>query len=383
MQYKTIQYAQYAIEDPIPAGRGKMEMILLALVLGLAASAPEEDSPPFYQDKENLLVYADDSGTMRPVKTIADWERRRAHVLANMQLVMGELPDASKKAPLDMQVIEEVEFPAFVRKKVAFAVEDWDRAPAYLLIPKGIAGKVPGVLCLHPTYEHGKDIVVGISGKPNRNYAEELAERGYVTLAPDYPGYGDYKVTGRDLYERGYVSATMKGIWNHMRAVDLLESLPEVDRDRIGCIGHSLGGHNTLFVGVFDDRIKVMVSSCGFNIFSKYYGGDLTGWSHNGYMPRIASAYGKDPARMPFDFTEILGALAPRAVFVNAPLHDANFEVSGVEDCIRAAKPVYALYGAEDNLAAVHPAAEHDFPDEARSQAYAFIDKALAKSRGR
>jgi len=120
-----------------------------------------------------------------------------------------------------------------------------------------------------------------------------------------------------------------------------------------------------------------MVSSCGFNAFAKYKEGDLTGWTHDGYMPRIASVYQKDPAKMPFDFTEILGALAPRPVFVNAPLHDTNFEVSGVRDCIRAAKPIYAMYGAENKLVAIYPGAEHDFPDQAREQAYALIDMAL------
>ena len=109
-------------------------------------------------------------------------------------------------------------------------------------------------------------------GKPNRGYAGELAERRMVVLAPDYPGYGDYKI---DVYSKGYASATMKGIWNHMRAVDLLQSLPEVDPERIGVIGHSLGGHNSIFVAVFDPRIKAVVSSCGFNAFPKYMGGDL------------------------------------------------------------------------------------------------------------
>jgi len=222
-------------------------------------------------------------------------------------------------------------------------------------------------------------MVAGLGDKPHRSYASELTERGYVTLAPDYPGFGDYGTARKALYEHGYVSCTMKGIWNHMRAVDLLQSLPMVDPERIGCIGHSLGGHNTLFLGVFDPRIKVMVSSCGFNAFAKYYEGNLTGWTHDGYMPRIALVYGKDPTRMPFDFTEILGALAPRYVFVNAPLHDANFEVSGVEDCIRAAQPVYGLYGVAERLAVVYPDAEHDFPDAEREQAYAFIDGALRK----
>src|SRR5260221_6027304 len=107
----------------------------------------------------------------------------------------------------------------------------------------------------------------------------------------------------------------MKWIWNPMRAIDLLQSLGEVDGNRIGCIGHSLGGHNSLFVSVFDERIKVIVTSCGFTAFPKYYQGDLTGWSHKGYMPRIEDVYKKDPKKMPFAFTEVLAALAPRAVF--------------------------------------------------------------------
>jgi dienelactone hydrolase len=169
----------------------------------------------------------------------------------------------------------------------------------------------------------------------------------------------------------------MKGIWNHMRAVDLLQALAEVDPDRIGCIGHSLGGHNTLFLAAFDARVKAMVSSCGFNSFFKYSGGNLTGWSHRGYMPRIADVYGCDPKRMPFDFPEIVAALAPRPLFVNAPMNDSNFELSGVVDCVTAARPVYELLGAKDGLVAVHPAGGHDFEPEVREAAYRFLDAAL------
>jgi len=289
---------------------------------------------------------------------------------------MGELPDESRRVPLEVQVLEEVGLPRFVRRKITFAVEPDDRAPAYLLIPKSEIGnsKFPAMLCLHQTTALGKGEPAGVGGNPNLHYAQELAERGYVTLAPDYPNFGDYRL---DVYARGYASATLKGIWNHRRAVDLLQSLPEVDGERVGCIGHSLGGHNSLFVAVFDERIQVVVTSCGFNSFFKYYGGDLTGWSHAGYMPRIATVYDKDPARMPFDFTEILAALAPRPVFINAPLYDDNFEVSGVWDCVEAAQPVYALFQASAHLKAVHPDCGHDFPPEVREAAYAFVDQTL------
>jgi dienelactone hydrolase len=216
----------------------------------------------------------------------------------------------------------------------------------------------------------GKQEPVGM-GLKNLAYAAELAERGIVALAPDYPGFGDYKI---DVYAEGYVSATMKGIWNHRRAVDVLQSLPEVDPERIGTIGHSLGGHNSLFVAAFEPRIKAVITSCGFNAFPKYFKGNLNGWSHKGYMPRIASEYGKDPKRMPFDFTEILGAIAPRPVFINAPKRDSNFEVTGVEDCVSAAQPVYELLGAKDALRPVYPDAGHEFPPEIRKQAYEFLE---------
>ncbi len=121
-----------------------------------------------------------------------------------------------------------------------------------------------------------------------------------------------------------------------------------------------------------------MVTICGFTLFAKYKGGDLTGWSHDGYMPTIASEFGKDPAKMPFDFPGILGSLAPRTVFINAPVNDDNFEVSGLRDCVTAALPVYRLYGAEDRLLAVYPETEHDFPDAERMQAYGCIRNVLA-----
>lgn len=63
-----------------------------------------------------------------------------------------------------------------------------------------------------------------------------------------------------------------------------------------------------------------LVSSCGFTSFEKYKQGDLSGWSKLTYMPRIASIYHKSPAAMPFDFSEVLGTLAPRAVSSVRPL---------------------------------------------------------------
>jgi dipeptidyl aminopeptidase/acylaminoacyl peptidase len=330
---------------------------------------------PVYLDRTKLLVWRDDRDREHAITKPADWQRRRAHILAAMQQVMGPLPAAERKVPLDIQLSEEAKSDHYIRRKITFAVEKGDRVPAYLFLPRGVKGKVPAVLCLHPTSrEFGKGIAAGIGGKADRHYAVHLAERGYVTLAPDYVNMGEYKF---DPYRNGYTSATMKGIWNHMRAVDLLCSLPEVDADRIGCIGHSLGGHNSMFVAVFDERIKCVISNCGFCSFPRYMKGNLAGWSHDGYMPRIRTAYDLNPEKMPFDFTEVTAALAPRPFLAIAPTRDHNFDAEGVKDCISAARPVYELLEAGKALKALYPDGDHNFPDDSRKAAYEWLDRWL------
>ena len=289
-----------------------------------------------------------------------------AILLGGMEEVMGPLPRTDHSAP-KVEVLEEVRLEKYTRWKITYLAEAGDAVPAYLLIPHNLRKPARAMLCLHQTARIGKDEPVGLGGKPNLRFAHELAERGYVTLAPDYPNFGEYKL---DVYALGYASATMKGIFNHIRGVDLLSSMPEVDPKRIGVIGHSLGGHNALFAAAFDKRIKAVVTSCGFTSFAKYFNGDLTGWSHKGYMPRIAELYGKDPKRMPFDFPDVLNAVAPRAIFINAPLHDANFDVSGVRDCVAAVRK-------RKRMEVVYPDAEHDFPLTERMKAYRFLDRRL------
>lgn len=304
-----------------------------------------------------------------------DWRLRRDQILAGMMRVMGPLPPPEFKVPRDVQVLEEVRTERFLRRKITFAVEKGDRVPAYLFVPLGVAGKRPAILCLHQTVAIGKEEPAGLGGKPNLRYALELAERGYVTLAPDYPNFGEYCC---DPYVRGYASGSIKAIWNNMRAVDLLCSLAEVRCGRIGCIGHSLGGHNALFSAAFDTRIRATVSSCGFTAFHAYHGGDLAGWTGPAYMPRVKESGAPD--RMPFDFHEVVAALAPRAFFANAPLHDANFDNAGVREVIAAARPVYDLFNVPERLVAVYPDAGHDFPPHEREEAYRFLDRWLQAS---
>jgi dienelactone hydrolase len=344
--------------------------------LPLAGEAPGVRAPgvstPQYDDHRKLLCYRDESGALGEVKTPADWAIRRSHVLANVQRVMGPLPGPERRVPLDVKTLGEEKTPRYRRIRLTFAAEPGDRVPAFLLVPNALCGKAPAMLCLHQTTAIGKGEPAGLGGRATLHYAHELANRGYVCLVPDYPSFSDYPYDFRKHPE--YASGSMKAIWNNHRAVDLLESLAEVDPDRIGAIGHSLGGHNAIFTAVFDQRIRAVISSCGFTGFHDYYRGNLAGWSSDRYMPRIGTVFGNDPNRVPFDFHELIAALAPRPVFVNAPLHDDNFDCDGVKRVVAAASAVYKLRGAEARLCVVYPDTGHDFPDSVRQAAYKWLD---------
>jgi dienelactone hydrolase len=355
-----------------------LQVLHFSLALLLVGTFPlvASDPIPDYREHQDLTYFLDASGHRQPVRSAPDWEIRKKHLLAHMQSVMGKVPSPASPIPLGVDVVEEARVGRLTRRKLTYHTDSTARrVSAYLFVPEVGGAKVPGVLCLHQTIRIGKREPAGLGANENLQYALHLAKRGYVTLAPDYPSFGEYDFDFDPRY--GYQSGTMKAIYDNMRAVDLLVSLEEVDAKRIGCIGHSLGGHNTMFTAAFEPRIKVMVSNCGFTRFHKYYGGKLAGWTSKRYMPLIATRHHNNPDEVPFDFTEIVGSFAPRPFLASAPLHDSNFEVSGVRDVIAAARPVYALYGKPENLVANYPDCEHDFPPEARNVAYTFFDRHL------
>jgi dienelactone hydrolase len=297
--------------------------------------------------------------------------------------VAGPLPGRDKRCALDVRTDETKDFGAYERRLITYQSEPGSRVPAYLLIPKEALGgkkKFPAVLALHPTdMQFGHRVLVEQVNKNYRVYANELAERGFVVLAPAYPLLANYQP---DIKVLGWQSGTMKAVWDNIRGLDLLDSLPDVKHGKYGAIGHSLGGHNAIFTSVFDQRIKVIVSSCGFDSFLDYYDGDPKnwqperGWCQTRYMLKLAEYRGR-LEEIPFDFHELIGALAPHPVFINAPLGDSNFRSHSVDEIVSAASAVYRLYGMPQNLRVEHPDCGHDFPDDVREQAYRWLEEKL------
>lgn len=319
------------------------------------------------------------------VTTASDWPARRASIIDGMEEAMGTLPAWDATLAPTIRKTDSLTTDVYTRYTITFDAAEGEPVPAYLYVPRERkpGQKVAAMLALHPTGNLGKKLTDG-QGKPHRAYAKELAERGYVVIAPDYPSFGD--LADHDFTTDRYASGTMQAIFNHMRCVDLLQSLDYVDDQRIGVIGHSLGGHNALFVGAFDERLKVVVSSCGWTLMDHYdigeqasarYGGRLGPWAQDRYMPLLRDKFQLDGERFPFDFDEVIAALAPRHFLSVSPVNDSNFDVEGVRKGIASASAVYKILDAEGNLTVWYPDAAHDFPPEFRLRAYRFIDTVL------
>ena len=169
-----------------------MTRLLITLSL-LAGMLPRLAAEPSGIDHSRLLVYRGQAGGEHPVKTPADWAKRRRQIVDGMQQAMGPLPSRTALPPLDMRVRSQTDGDGFTRLNIDFLTEKNDRLPALLYRPKARRlAKRAAILALHPTSPLGKHRVTKTGGAPNRAYAYELARRGYVVIAPDYPPFGDY-----------------------------------------------------------------------------------------------------------------------------------------------------------------------------------------------
>lgn len=351
-----------------------MRRILVLAILFTASASSAQDK----LDRDKLLFYRDATGKVQPIKGVNDWQNRRLSILDAMQSIMGPRPGNDKRVRLDVKVDEEVDCGKYVRRLISYQSEPGMRVPAYLLIPKDVLKsdkKAPAVLSLHPTNKDGFRVTVGLADTKNREYGVELAERGYVVIATPYPLLSDYNP---DLKKLGYQSGTMKAIWDNIRAMDVLDSLPFVVKGKYAAIGHSLGGHNSIYTAAFDERVKIAVTSCGLDSYRDYYGGKIKGWTSDRYMPKLWD-YADKLDQIPFDFGEIIGVIAPRHVYVVAPKGDTNFIWQSAAKCVKTASEAYKLYDAESNLRIDHPDAGHVFPPESREKAYKMMDEVLKK----
>jgi dienelactone hydrolase len=150
-----------------------------------------------------------------------------------------------------------------------------------------------------------------------------------------------------------------------MRSLDYLSARREVDARRIGCLGHSLGGQEALFLCAMDRRVAVGVSSCGFSSYRALFGGAI---NHNfaAYVPGLLE-HG--------DMGRVLGLVAPRPFLALAGQEDPIFPLAGVRATVRTARRAYAE--AVNRLQLRVFSGGHGFSVSMREAAYAWLDRWL------
>jgi dienelactone hydrolase len=295
--------------------------------------------------------------------------------------LLGAVPVAAPPAAAER--VERADLGDVVREKVTYAVEPGERVPAFVLLPKKGPARHPAVLCHHQhggEFQVGKDGPAGLGSDPNQHYALELARRGYVTLVFDALCFNERQdATGKlkdgdyERYEAMYritegKSLQGKYVWDARRALDYLETRPEVDASRLGMIGHSLGGQETLFTTAIDRRIRAAVSSCGFGSL-RTLERDRINHNYALFVPGLASNG---------DYGAVLALAAPRPFFVVARTEDPIFPKDGIEETVASARRAYVAAAAADRLATFFEPGTHAFSPTMRAAAYAWLDRWLA-----
>jgi dienelactone hydrolase len=285
--------------------------------------------------------------------------------------VLGSFP---ARCPIEPEVLAEEDCGRFVRQSVGYSVEQGERIRAFVLIPKGLTDRAPAVFCHHQhagQFHLGKSEVVGLSGDPDQAFGAELAERGYVVIAPDALGFEDRNwsfPTGEaeyfELASRLVRGRTMlaKVLHDVSVAIDFLETMPEVDRTRIGFLGHSYGGRMAIWAPAIDQRFRASVSNCGCVNYKNSLVREA-GIQMEFCVPGILGLG---------DVEDVVGLVAPRALRIQAASEDKWSR--GAEEIVGYARARFPDGALE---LGIWPGG-HVFSKEMRQAAYRFLDRHLA-----
>jgi cephalosporin-C deacetylase-like acetyl esterase len=289
------------------------------------------------------------------VNSLSGWPATRSQIESDVLSVLG--PIATKdRVELQTKTVDEMSFPGYVRRRINYFVDDWERVSAWLFVPDR-KDEMPAILCCHSECAQGKDECAGLEGEALLALAQHYAEHGYVTIAPDSITTGDRTSAGlgpldtKTFYkDNPKMSAVGKMLSDHMCALDVLCEVKRVDSARMGVAGHGLGAANALFLAAFDERIQTCVASCGFTRFATDKNPER--WAAEGgfvLFPQLREAI--KSRSFPFDWEHILALLSPSPTLVITALNDAV--LSNTKSCdkaVQVASAVYKLLGAPEAL---------------------------------
>ena len=290
---------------------------------------------------ETLLQDADG----KPITTIQEWEKHRQTIRDRWNKFLGPMPEP--RPAVALEILKTESLPAITRQLVRYEGEPGIFVEGYLLIPKAAVdskAKCPAVLAMHPTTNATIDDIAGISGQDTKQFGLALAQRGFIVFCPrcflwqDVNSLNEAVEKHRERHPK--TTGMAKMLYDAVRGIDVLESLPQVDQTRIGAIGHSLGAKEALYLAAFDERIKAAVASEGGIGFRS------TNWDASWYLGEAI----RDP-EFPLNHHQLLGLMAPRPFLIlggetgpGAADGDRSWPL------INAALPVWNLYGEPTRL---------------------------------
>ncbi len=304
-------------------------------------------------------------------KETAAWQKRlRAKVV---ELLGGFPPE---RPPVSAQKLEERDFGRYRRQKFVFESRPGVAVLAYVLTPAGNSGNLPALIAI-PGHGRGVDDIVGVTaeGKDRtdhsgyqHDFALQVVEAGMCAVAIEPMAFGcrrdattKKKGLGASACQPAAGAALLLGetmigwrVFDVMRTIDWLSSVPGIDSSRIGCLGISGGGTVTTFAAALDTRIQAAMVSGYMNTFRD----SIVSLSHciDNYVPGILNWA---------EMHDVAGLIAPRPLFIESGDSDPIFPVDAARSAFEKLKPVWAALGAQDKVQQEVFAGDHFFHGKA------------------
>jgi cephalosporin-C deacetylase-like acetyl esterase len=348
--------------------------VLLLPVLAFAQPNPWEQMLQSQKDVQEYLVRCARRITDNAAKELQSketWEAVRAKRLDEMRDMLGLLPWPAR-TPLNVKVTRVLDKGSYTIENIAFESMPKVYVTGNLYVPKNRTGRVPAIVyvCGHSYSPQGDKVQY-------QRHGISLAKNGYVAFILDSIQiaetfalhHGVHSQSLYDWYARGYTPAGVE-TWNAMRAIDYLETRPEVDAQRIGMTGRSGGAAMSWFTAAVDPRIKVVAPVMGISTYAANVE-ENTQKGHCDCMFAINTEL--------HDMMHQGALIAPRPLLMMHGKKDNLFPVKGYEEFERTIGKLYSSYGVRESFGNVVVDTGHQDSDFLREQAIRWFDKHLLR----
>ena len=298
-----------------------------------------------------------------PNYTKAEWTEKAEALRQQIRVANGLVP-MHEPTPLNAKIFGKIEREDYTVEKVYFEPFPGFFTTGNLYRPKGKTGPFPGIVTPHGHWGRGRLEDIERGSIPAR--CINFAKQGYIVFSYDMIGTND---SSKQIEHR--FGGAREGLWglsamglqlqNGIRAIDFLQNLSDVDKERIGCTGASGGGTQTFILTAVDERIKV---SAPVNMISA----TMQGGCRCENAPNL---------RLDASNLEIAALMAPRPLLLVSATGDWTANTPTVE--YPAIRSVYAHFDAEDKVHQIQVDAEHNYNKESREAVYAWFAKWLLK----